>query len=72
MYIRENHISILWKELLKTEFTENRDEYLDNIKSHIEFLEEEIESNRKWIVFYWVVLFFTAITNIIIWLSLIW
>lgn len=72
MYIRENNISILWKELLKTEFTENRDEYLDNIKSHIEFLEEEIESNRKWIVFYWVVLFFTAITNIILWLSLIW
>lgn len=72
MYIRENHINILWKEILKTEFTENRDEYLDTIKSHIEFLEDEIESNRKWIVFYWVVLFFSALTNIIIWLSLIW
>lgn len=72
MYTIEKNINILWKEFIKTEVIESRDEYLYDLKLNIEYLQERIESNEKWIVFYWVVLFFTAITNIILWLSLIW
>jgi hypothetical protein len=69
MYTREKNINILLKEFIKTEIIESRDHYLDRLKIDIEFLEERIETNEKWIAYFSVILFFLFVLNIILLLS---